>query len=190
MEGAELAMRHAVFTCTEPTGCGRRSRYVVQQRFREMVIRLITDELPESTGSFVRGAAACWLADAFVELLIWWIEQRTPLLPKELAALFNELSRHWSSVAYLPDCVDGHRSLCRAGMRGIHHSGFGLTSCAERGDRHATFGPRDRPNSHDTPPPRTTAVKVCPSRCSITGFHGTRLKPMPSSIMAKRPLAS
>lgn len=72
---------------------GRRSGYVVQQRFREMVIRLITVELSESTGSFPRGAVARWLAGAFVELLSWWIEQRTPLPPKELAALFNELSR-------------------------------------------------------------------------------------------------
>ncbi len=39
------------------------------------------------------GAVARWLADAFVELLSWWIEQRTPLPPKELAALSNEPSR-------------------------------------------------------------------------------------------------
>lgn len=71
---------------------GRRSGYVVQQRFREMVIRLITDELPASTGSFPREAVARWLAGAFVELLSWWVEQRTPLPPKELAALFDELS--------------------------------------------------------------------------------------------------
>ena len=93
MEDAKFAMRRAIPTCQEPTGCGRHSGYVVQQRFREMVIRLITDELPESTGSFPRGAVARWLADAFVELLSWWIEQRTPLPPKELAALFNERSR-------------------------------------------------------------------------------------------------
>ena len=72
---------------------GRRSGYVVQQRFREMVIRLITDELPPSTGSLPRAAAARWLAAALVELLSWWVEQRTPLPPAELAALFDELSR-------------------------------------------------------------------------------------------------
>ena len=71
---------------------GRRSGYVVQQRFREMVIRLITDELPTSTGSFPREAVARSLAGAFVELLSWWIEQCAPLPPKELAALFDELS--------------------------------------------------------------------------------------------------
>ena len=72
---------------------GRRSGHVVQQRFREMVIRLITDELPKSTGSAPRDAVARWLAGAFVELLSWWVDQRTQLPPKELAALFNELSR-------------------------------------------------------------------------------------------------
>ncbi|OGU22406.1 MAG: hypothetical protein A2580_02830 [Hydrogenophilales bacterium RIFOXYD1_FULL_62_11] len=72
---------------------GRRSGHVVQQRFREMVIRLITDELPVSTGNVPRGAVARWLAGAFVELLSWWIDQRTQLPPKELAVLFNELSR-------------------------------------------------------------------------------------------------
>lgn len=72
---------------------GRRSGYVVQQRFREMVIRLITDELPASTGSFPREAIARALAGAFVELLSWWVEQHTSLPPKELAALFDELSR-------------------------------------------------------------------------------------------------
>ena len=72
---------------------GRRSGYVVQQRFREMVIRLVADELPPSTGRLPRQAAARWLAGAFVELLSWWVEQRAPLPPAELAALFEELSR-------------------------------------------------------------------------------------------------
>ncbi len=72
---------------------GRRSGYVVQQRFREMVIRLITDELPASTGLLPSVAVARWMAGAFVELLSWWIEQRAPLPPEDLAAIFNELSR-------------------------------------------------------------------------------------------------
>ncbi len=72
---------------------GRRSGYVVQQRFREMVIRLISDELPASTGRLPRVAVARWLAGAFVELLSWWIEQRTPLPPEDLVVVFNELAR-------------------------------------------------------------------------------------------------
>jgi AcrR family transcriptional regulator len=72
---------------------GRRSGYVVQQRFREMVIRLISDELPASIGVLPNVAVARWLAGAFVELLSWWIEQSTPLEPHELASVFHELSR-------------------------------------------------------------------------------------------------
>jgi len=49
---------------------------------------------------------------------------------------------------------------------------------------HPIDGMRCRPISHDTPPPRTVAAIRCPSRCSITGFHGTRLKPIPSSSIA------
>ena len=35
--------------------------------------------------------------------------------------------------------------------------------------------PRCRPISHATPPPLTVAASCCPSRCSITGFHGTHV---------------
>jgi AcrR family transcriptional regulator len=72
---------------------GRRSGYAVQQRFREMVIRLISQELPASSGGFPRQAVARCLAAAFVELLSWWVEQRTPMPAARLATLFNELAR-------------------------------------------------------------------------------------------------
>jgi len=72
---------------------GRRSGYVVQQRFREMVVSLIDDELPRNTGAMPRQAAARWLAGAFVELLAWWVEQRAPMAPAALAALMNELAQ-------------------------------------------------------------------------------------------------
>ena len=72
---------------------GRRSGFIVQQRFREMVTRLVSDELPPTTGKLPRAAAARALAAAFVELLAWWVEQRSPMPPAELAVLFDELSR-------------------------------------------------------------------------------------------------
>ena len=54
-----------------------------------------------------------------------------------------------------------------------------------------TVGPRLPPDfSQVTCPARTVAARVLPSRCSITAFQGTRLKPLPSSSIAKRPLAS
>jgi hypothetical protein len=40
-----------------------------------------------------REALARWVAAGFVELLGWWVEQRAPLPPSDLAALFDELSR-------------------------------------------------------------------------------------------------
>ena len=103
----------------------------------------------------------------------------TPLMPMDVRPSCNR------------NCLDDSRRLNR-GMSQIFldEANIVVCVCLVGGDRHATFGPRDRPNSHDTPLPRTTAVKVCPSRCSITGFHGTRLKLTPSSSMAKRPLAS
>lgn len=51
-----------------------------------------------------------------------------------------------------------------------------------------TLSPCSRPNFQLTKVPRTTALSCCPSRCSMTCFHGTRLNPMSSSSMAKRPL--
>jgi AcrR family transcriptional regulator len=72
---------------------GRRSGYVVQQRFRDMVIRMVTDELPPSTGALPREAVGRWIATGFVELMAWWVEQRSPMPAEALAALFNELSR-------------------------------------------------------------------------------------------------
>ncbi|EED41762.1 transcriptional regulator, MarR family [Enterocytozoon bieneusi H348] len=41
-----------------------------------------------------------------------------------------------------------------------------------------------RPISHEAAPLRIVAAICCPSRCSITGFQGTRLNPLPSSSMA------
>lgn len=71
---------------------GRRSGYVVQQRFREMVVRLVSHELPPTSGGLPREAVARWLSAAFVELLSWWVEQRTMLPPAELERLFNQLA--------------------------------------------------------------------------------------------------
>lgn len=73
---------------------GRRSGYVVQQRFREMVMRLVQDELPQlAPGGLPREAVARWLSAAFVELLSWWVEQPMPMPTTELEALFIELAQ-------------------------------------------------------------------------------------------------
>ncbi len=80
---------------------GRRSGQMVQQRFREMVIRLITHELPPDCGNFPPQAIARSLAGALVELLSWWVEQRSPLPSADLRELFDELSRPVLSQRHL-----------------------------------------------------------------------------------------
>jgi AcrR family transcriptional regulator len=73
---------------------GRRSGYVVHQRFREMVMRLVHDELRQPVaGGLPREAAARWLSAAFVELLSWWVEQAKPMPTTELEALFTALAQ-------------------------------------------------------------------------------------------------
>lgn len=73
---------------------GRRSGYVVHQRFREMVMRLVHDELPQPVaGGLPREAAVRWLSAALVELLSWWVEQPTPMPTTELEALFIALAQ-------------------------------------------------------------------------------------------------
>lgn|GEM_PF-7098059 len=59
----------------------------------------------------------------------------------------------------------------------------GLRAAGHRFRDH-TDDPRCLPMSQDTPPPRTVAAICCPSRCSITGFHGTSENPIPSSSAA------
>src|SRR5262245_28172409 len=53
-----------------------------------------------------------------------------------------------------------------------------------------TPSPLTRPSCQEMSPPRTTPITWRPISFSITARHGTRLKPSPSSIIAKRPLAS
>jgi AcrR family transcriptional regulator len=73
---------------------GRRSGYVVQQRFREMVMRLVHGELPAGApGGLPREAAARCLSAAFVELLSWWVEQAKPMPAAALEAQFIQLAQ-------------------------------------------------------------------------------------------------
>lgn len=79
----------------------------------------------------------------------------------------------------LPDSKQGrsHR-LAGVGRMGWFSWAVSPTTCFQ------IEGPRCRPKPQDTPPPRTVAAICCPSRCSITGFHGTKLNPMPLSSIA------
>jgi hypothetical protein len=88
-------------------------------------------------------------------------------------------------------CLVPMRELgANSGLRRVPETASLNGKCPALGSGHTMLRPSCLPNSQDTPLPRTTAIMVCPTRCSITGFHGTKLNPMPSSIMAKRPLVS
>ncbi|MCB1607667.1 MAG: TetR/AcrR family transcriptional regulator [Xanthomonadales bacterium] len=71
---------------------GRRSGFPVQQRFREMVLRLIDHELPTPTGDLPRAAVVRQLAAAFTELVAWSVDQKTPMPAEKLAAAFDRVA--------------------------------------------------------------------------------------------------
>ena len=70
----------------------------------------------------------------------------------------------------------------------LSYSSFVLATCRRSAIQTPMLG--WRPNCQVTDEPRTMAEICLPSRCSISGRQGTRLKPMPSSSMAKRLLTS
>ena len=71
---------------------GRHSGYAVQQRFREMLIRLIVDELYQAEYVIPRQALARFLAGGYMELLAWWVEQRAPLPIDRVVEAFDRLT--------------------------------------------------------------------------------------------------
>lgn len=72
---------------------GKRSGLVVQRRFRLLLIELVGEDL--AAGGIPkarREAAAHYIAGALFELLTWWIDSRSSLAPRELEAVFRELT--------------------------------------------------------------------------------------------------
>jgi len=73
---------------------GKRSGYVVQRRFREMVASMVKEDLALLAVTGWRlDAAVHFIAGGFVELLTWWIDGRRPQQPADIEALFDDLSR-------------------------------------------------------------------------------------------------
>ena len=71
---------------------GRRSGYVVHQRFKQMLVALVYAQMTQVPAGVPRAAAARWTAGALFELLSWWVEQRSPATPQELLEMFRRLS--------------------------------------------------------------------------------------------------
>jgi AcrR family transcriptional regulator len=71
---------------------GRRSGHVVHQRFKQMLVSLVEEQLPPVPSGVPRAAAARWTAGALFELLSWWVESRSPATPKDLLEMARRLS--------------------------------------------------------------------------------------------------
>ncbi len=81
---------------------GQRSGQVVLQRFRDLVVDLVRDDLrlrTSATGAELE-VVVHYLGGAFLELLRWWLENQCPLEPTELEHRFQGLSA--SAVRALP----------------------------------------------------------------------------------------
>jgi len=71
---------------------GRRSGFAVQQRFSEMVLRLVDFECPATQGELPRIAVVRQLAAVLTELMAWSVEQCTPMPAQRLAAEFDRVA--------------------------------------------------------------------------------------------------
>jgi AcrR family transcriptional regulator len=73
---------------------GRRSGHFVQDRFRELLVELVTDERPAGAKrSWQTHAVSHCLAGALFQLLTWWLGASRPQRPQDIEALFHALSR-------------------------------------------------------------------------------------------------
>jgi AcrR family transcriptional regulator len=71
---------------------GRRSSYVVQERFRDMVLQLVDEAVAHMTPkSWQREASVHYLAAALWGLLVWWVETAKPVSIDRLEMLFQQL---------------------------------------------------------------------------------------------------
>jgi AcrR family transcriptional regulator len=71
---------------------GRRGGQLIQARFRELVLRLVREDLEaRPPGALPVGAAAAAVAGALLELMTWWLSVREPMPPVELERLARRL---------------------------------------------------------------------------------------------------
>lgn len=72
---------------------GKRSGQLAQRHFRDLLVELVREDLQALAPAGVRlDVAVRYVAGAFFELLIWWLEARTQLKPADLEELFHELT--------------------------------------------------------------------------------------------------
>jgi AcrR family transcriptional regulator len=71
---------------------GKRSSQAVVKRLTQVVIDLLDEDVAVIPRGPRRDAAARYIAGAFVELLIWWLEGRTRLQAAEVNDIFQRLT--------------------------------------------------------------------------------------------------
>lgn len=71
---------------------GKRSGHVVQKRFREMVYRLVEEEVVLPHAGWKQKAGARYIAGALVELLAWWVDSGKGHTADEIEEFFYQLT--------------------------------------------------------------------------------------------------
>ena len=73
---------------------GKRSGAVVQRRFRDLVLELVSADLEEHQGPAPgRELVARYLSGAFVEMLLYWLDHPTQVKSEVIASEFSRLSK-------------------------------------------------------------------------------------------------
>lgn len=82
---------------------GKKSGHLVQRRFRELVLDLVREDLAAVLAAGARrDALAAFVAGAFLELLTWSLETKSPPSPEDADALFRELVEPVLAAAGVP----------------------------------------------------------------------------------------
>jgi AcrR family transcriptional regulator len=71
---------------------GKRSSHIARMRMLQLVAELAREDLAPLLPPDKLELAAHYVAGALVELLVWWVDSRSPLRPDELDALFHQLT--------------------------------------------------------------------------------------------------
>lgn len=83
---------------------GRKSGFLIQRRFRRLLIELVREDLAPLAPAGPRlDAIVHYVAGAFFELLVWWIDSRNPFQPSDVEDLFHQVTAPVLAVLPTPD---------------------------------------------------------------------------------------
>jgi AcrR family transcriptional regulator len=81
---------------------GKRSGLVVQRHFRELVVELTESELTGTQTVPHLAALVRYVAGAFFELVLWWLDSPRPIAAREVDTLFQQLTSRVVAAARSP----------------------------------------------------------------------------------------